>query len=115
MNTLLSIVIPRYRETEKELFPLLSSIHGQVGIDHSVLEVIVATDGKENAPLEKEFFGLFDFPATQVTLETNSGPGAARQAGLDAASGKYYSIRCRPCKLFLAGRDPGQPRRLCLS
>ncbi len=40
MNTLLSIVIPRYRETEKELFPLLSSIHGQVGIDHSVLEVI---------------------------------------------------------------------------
>ncbi len=89
MNTLLSIVIPRYRETEKELFPLLSSIHGQIGIDHSVLEVIVATDGKENAPLEKEFFGLFDFPATQVTLETNIGPGAARQAGLDAASGKY--------------------------
>ena len=89
MKPLLSIVIPRYRESEKDIFPLLSSINGQSGIDRSCLEVIVATDGKENPPLEKEFFGLFDFPVKQVALEINRGPGAARQAGLDAASGTY--------------------------
>ena len=35
MRKFLSIVIPRYKETEREIFPLLSSISGQVGVDYS--------------------------------------------------------------------------------
>ena len=53
MRKFLSIIIPRYKETEKEIFPLLSSINGQVGMDFSDIEVIIATDGKENPELDQ--------------------------------------------------------------
>ena len=89
MRKFLSIIIPRYKETEKEIFPLLSSINGQVGMDFSDIEVIIATDGKENPELDQGFLELFEFPAIQICLEENSGPGAARQAGLDHAEGEY--------------------------
>lgn len=89
MRKFLSIIIPRYKETEKEMFPLLSSINGQVGIDFSDIEVIIATDGTESPELDKNFLGLFEFPVRQVCLEKNSGPGVARQKGLDHAVGEY--------------------------
>lgn len=89
MRKFLSIIIPRYKETEKEIFPLLSSINGQVGMDFSDIEVIIATDGRENPELDQSFLELFEFPARQICLEENRGPGAARQAGLDHAEGEY--------------------------
>lgn len=89
MRKFLSIIIPRYKETEKEMFPLLSSINGQVGIDFSDIEVIIVTDGTESPELDKNFLGLFEFPVRQVCLEKNSGPGMARQKGLDHAAGEY--------------------------
>ena len=89
MRKFLSIIIPRYKETEKEMFPLLSSINGQVGIDFSDIEVIIATDGKEHPELDQNFLELFEFPVKQICLEKNSGPGVARQTGLDHAHGEY--------------------------
>lgn len=89
MRKFLSIIIPRYKETEKEIFPLLSSINGQVGIDFSDIEVIIATDGKESTKLDQNFLRLFEFSIRQVNLEKNSGPGVARQTGLDHAHGEY--------------------------
>lgn len=90
MRKLLSIVVPRYKETEKEIFPLLSSIQGQAGIDFSNIEVIVANDGKhETIPLNKEFLTWFDFEIKQITCEVNRGCGPARQAGFDIADGEY--------------------------
>lgn len=89
MNKFLSIVIPRYQETEKDIFPLLSSINGQVGVDFSRLEVIIVNDGGSPGPLDSAFLSLFDLDIRQVSLDTNRGPGVARQAGLDAANGDY--------------------------
>lgn len=89
MSKLLSIVVPRYRETEKDVFPLLSSIGGQLGVDFSRLEVIIANDGGGAGPLDGNFLALFDLEIRQVFLEENRGPGVARQAGLDAAKGEY--------------------------
>lgn len=90
MRKLLSIVVPRYKETEKEIFPLLSSIKGQTGIDFSDLEVIIANDGKkETTPLNEEFLEWFDFGIRQITCEVNRGCGPARQAGFDVADGDY--------------------------
>ena len=89
MRKFLSIIIPRYKETEKEMFPLLSSINGQVGMDFSDMEVIIATDGQESPALDQNFLNLFEFPVKQVCLEKNSGPGVARQTGLDHAQGEY--------------------------
>ncbi len=89
MRRFLSIVVPRYKETEAEIFPLLSSIHNQAGIDFSDIEVIVSNDGGDVPPLDKDFRGLFNFPIKQICLKENGGPGVARQAGLDTAKGEY--------------------------
>lgn len=89
MRKFLSIVIPRYKESEREVFPLLSSISNQVGIDFSELEVIFANDGGGAGPLSADFLGLFGMEIRQVQLEENGGPGVARQVGLDMAKGDY--------------------------
>lgn len=89
MRKFLSIVIPRYQETEMDIFPLLSSINIQVGIDFSDIEVIIANDGGNAGPLDENFLNLFRMDVRQVELEENGGPGVARQAGLDTAKGAY--------------------------
>ena len=89
MRKFLSIVIPRYKETEREIFPLLSSISGQVGVDFSDLEVMIVNDGGGAGALDTDFLALFGLEIRQISLEENRGPGAARQAGLDEAMGEY--------------------------
>lgn len=85
----LSIIIPHYSESEKEIFPLLSSIYTQVGIDFSAIEVIIVTDGG-GIDLNGEFFELFKpIEIRNLTINENDGPGLARQAGIDAAKGQY--------------------------
>lgn len=89
MRKFLSIIIPRYRETEKEVFPLLSSIAAQVGVDFSDIEVVIANDGDGAGELDRGFLDLFGLDIFQVSLKTNQGPGMAREHGLKAASGEY--------------------------
>lgn len=89
MRKFLSIVIPRYKETERDIFPLLSSINGQVGVDFTDVEVVIANDGGGAGPLDASFPALFDVEIRQICLEKNGGPGVARQAGLEAARGTY--------------------------
>lgn len=89
MRKFLSVIIPRYKESELEIFPLLASINGQVGIDLSDLEVIIANDGGGPGELDPNFLALFGLDVEQVSLTENGGPGVARQAGLDAARGDY--------------------------
>ena len=104
MKKFVSIVIPRYKETEKDIFPLLSSINGQVGVDLSDIEAIIANDGKnETNPLDGTFLSLFDFDIRQVTCEVNLWP---RQAG-----GHRHSAR-RICHMLRRGRYPAQRRGL---
>lgn len=99
MRKFLSIVIPRYKETEKEIFPLLSSIQTQAGIDFSDIEAIIANDGKETVPLDENFLSWFDFDIKQITCEVNRGCGPARQAGFDIARGDYL-ICCDADDIF---------------
>lgn len=89
MRKFLSIVIPRYQETEKAMFPLLSSISTQAGIDFSDVEVIIANDGGGTYNLDHNMSDMFGVEIRQVILPENKGPGVARQAGLDAAHGEY--------------------------
>ena len=89
MRKFLSIIIPRYKETEKELFPLLSSISTQVGIDFSDIELIITNDGGGNGELDSNFLKLFDIDICQINLEENKGPGVVRQVGLNHAKGEY--------------------------
>ena len=89
MRKFLSVVIPRFQETEREIFPLLSSISNQVGIDLDDIEVLITTDGGGGATLDKDFLGLFGFDVKQLRLEENRGCGVARQAAIDIARGEY--------------------------
>lgn len=88
MKLKLSIVIPFYKEGVLEIFPLLSSIATQKGVDFAEIEVILVNDGHGGG----DFSALALFPQLTVTLvemEDNRGPGVARQVGLDYAQGEY--------------------------
>lgn len=85
---LLSIIIPRYKESEKDIFPLLSSIAFQLEIKQSDIEVIIANDNPSQE-LDLDCFEILGLNLSQITLEKNSGAGIARQVGLDNATGKY--------------------------
>ena len=85
----LSIIIPHYKETERDLFPLLSSINNQLGIDFGDIEVLLCTDGG-GKEVDKDFLKLFgNLEFRQVQLSENGGPGIVRQAGIDNACGQY--------------------------
>lgn len=87
MEKILSIIIPSYKEIEKEIFPLLSSIANQVGLNKESLEIIIVRDGTE--PLNLEIFDILELDIQQTILEQNGGPGVARQAGIERSTGKY--------------------------
>lgn len=89
MRKFLSIIIPRFKERENDIFPLLSSINNQIGIDFSDIEVIISNDGDCAEKISDDFLGLFQFDVKQVFLEENKGPGVTRQIGLDDAIGEY--------------------------
>lgn len=88
MRKKLSIIVPRYNETEEEVMPLLCSIRAQSGFDLDRLEVIIANDNPEDD------FALMAFNPLNLDIKMtmyggNFGPGVARQKGLEQASGEY--------------------------
>lgn len=90
MNTLLSIVVPFYKEGASALYPLMSSISTQKGIDLSFVEVILSNDGYEDSQVRAEDFSLLhNLNVKVVSAPKNEGSGVARQFGLDHAVGKY--------------------------
>ena len=84
----LSFVIPYYNVGALWLRRCLDSISNQ-GIRRMDYEVIVADDGSEDFPHSV----LADFPGqvSYIRLE-HAGPGAARNAGIDAARGEYVQF-----------------------
>lgn len=89
MNKFLSIIIPRFEETEKEIFPLLSSISNQVGIYFDEIEIIIVCDGHGKQMLDKSFLDMFHLQYSIYELIDNKGPGVCRQVGLDSSHGEY--------------------------
>jgi len=112
----ISIVIPYYQETEEKVFPLLSSINNQVGIDFEKIEVILANDAGE-MKVSNSFLDLFsNFKTIVVHCVENGGPGLARQKGLDHATGEYV-IFCDADDVLqnvAASSDIGFPNPACL-
>lgn len=90
MNLVLSVVIPFYKEKEMDLFPLLSTIYTQKGLDFRALEVILVCDGNTEYSINPSFLNLFQgMNAKILQMPENKGPGVARQYGLDRVVGKY--------------------------
>lgn len=89
MKKRLSVIIPRYKEDEKAMFPLLSSIANQIDIDLDEVEVVIGNDGGGAGPLSEEYISRFGMDIRQVQLDENKGCGLARQAAIDVAMGDY--------------------------
>ena len=95
MNKILSIIIPRYRESKKTVMQLLTSINNQNGIDFNEIEVIISQDGpQQNEVIEplvfnEEIIDILNFPIQLFQLESNKGPGMVRQYAIDNSTGKY--------------------------
>lgn len=85
MTPKVSVVIPVYN-TEKYLRQCLDSLQNQTLKD---LEIICVDDGSTDGSLVvlKEYAGRD--PRFRIISQMNQGPGAARNAGLDQASGEY--------------------------
>jgi len=83
-----SIIIPFKGQTESELMLPLASIYNQIGIDLSQLDVHLVNDGGKPINLKK-----FDVLADKLEINyheiPSSGPGTARQYGIDHSKSKY--------------------------
>ncbi|MFC4652465.1 glycosyltransferase family 2 protein [Lactococcus nasutitermitis] len=84
----LSIIIPFYGQSEKELAIPLGSINSQVGIDFSKVDVHLVNDGGKAIDIEA-FNLLSNLEIHYHELTKNMGPGLARQYGIDKSEGEY--------------------------
>ena len=84
---LLSVVVPCYN-VEGYLSRCLSSLVHQ-DIDGSAYEVIAVDDGSTDSTGEICDRYAKEYPQVKVVHQANRGVGAARNAGLDLARGKY--------------------------
>lgn len=88
----ISIIIPAYN-VESYIDACLTSIEKQTyGINN--LEIILVNDASTDNTLKhlKAFEAKYPNEVILVNLDTNSGQGAARNAGLDYASGEYVTF-----------------------
>lgn len=88
MNPLVSIVIPTFNRKER-VFQALGSVSQQTC---RAFEVIVVDDCSDDGTADAVRAASFPFPVAVVSLETNQGPAAARNAGILEAKGKYVAF-----------------------
>lgn len=81
-----SVVIPLYNKG-KYIERSLRSVLAQ---EHQPLEIIIVDDGSTDESAEK--ISNFDDPRILLIKQENAGPGAARNAGLARARGKYVAF-----------------------
>lgn len=86
----LQILIPRYGETQQDLYPLLQSINLQQNVDvKNDVGVIICDDGQDNMQdLTEDFFSNFKYKIKHISIP-HRGVSAARNACLDEATADY--------------------------
>lgn len=77
----LSVIIPCYKESPTTA---INSIKNQVGYNPDDVEIILSMDLPGKSPKHSG--------VKTVTTDTNTGPGQARQRGLDIATGEYVTF-----------------------
>lgn len=86
MTTFFSVVIPVY-DRAHTIRTALESVLAQTEQD---FEIIVVDDGSHDDP--ESVVRSFDDPRIQFVRQTNGGGGAARNAGIDRAQGRFVAF-----------------------
>lgn len=86
---LLDIIIPQYKENEEKIKNLLNSINNQKNTDFSQIKLTIVND-KSDVLLSNEFLNSFNNLNIDFTInDKNTGPGLARQKGIDNTNAEY--------------------------
>ncbi|MCR5350453.1 MAG: glycosyltransferase family 2 protein [Acholeplasmatales bacterium] len=86
---ILDIIIPQYKEKEEEVKILLDSIASQKDVDFNLIYVTIVND-KSDVLLTDEFISKYSLLHTKFLInDKNTGPGLARQKGIDNTLGDY--------------------------
>ena len=84
MPPLVSVVVPVYNAEEF----VGAAIESLLAQDYSSFEVIVVDDGSSDASADV----AGSFPGVQVVRQSNAGPAAARNAGIERARGEFVAF-----------------------
>jgi len=90
MQHFISVVIPTYN-SEKYITKTLETLYSQT---YNNYEVIVSDDGSSDNTVEvvKEVFDKYGHRKNKIIINTHEGPGAARNKGIENASGDWISF-----------------------
>ena len=88
MNPTISIIIPAYR-VEKYIGDCLNSILQQKGVSADALEILVIDDGSPDRSGEIALELAQEYSFLKVIRKENAGVAAARNTGIEAATGQW--------------------------
>ena len=97
---LLDIIIPHYKETEDKIKPLLDSINNQKDVDFGNIKLTIVNDCSD-VKLSYEFLNSFaNLDISFIRNDKNTGPGLARQKGIDNTDSDYIMFCDADDKLY---------------
>lgn len=97
---LLDIIIPQYKEDEKIIKTLLDSINEQIGVDFSNVKITIVNDCSD-VLLSRDFLNSYaNLNIDYIINDSNTGPGLARQKGIDNTNSEYIMFCDSDDKLY---------------
>jgi glycosyltransferase involved in cell wall biosynthesis len=99
----LSVVIPRYKEDENKIKPLLSMLNSQIAVDFNDFEVVIVNNNNPKL-LDEDFMRSFEnLNIYYIDSDVTGGAGAARQVGIDNCHGEYIMFVDADDRLYSVG------------
>jgi len=97
---ILDLIIPQYKEKEDEVKVLLDSINNQIDVDFNNIFITIVND-KSDTLLSDSFLKSYNKLNIKYLInDKNTGPGLARQKGIDNTLGDYIMFFDSDDKLF---------------
>ena len=97
---LLDIIIPQYKEDDEKVKILLDSISNQKGVDFNNVKLTIVNDYSD-VLLSKEFLDSYkNLNISYIRNDKNTGPGLARQKGIDNTCADYILFCDSDDKLY---------------
>ena len=99
----LSIIITQYNETERLLFPLLSSIDNQLGVNFNEIEILILNDCSSTILSDSFLNSFVNINPIYIQLKENIGVGLSRNEGMVYAKGEYIMFCDADDMFYMAG------------